>query len=449
MFIAIAGDKLDGHDYIQQAIDLGAVVIIYQKAITNLQQNITYIQVEDTNKALGHIACAFFDYPSTKLKLIGVTGTNGKTTVVTLLFKLFSQLGYACGLLSTVQNKIKSEIIEATHTTPDAIQLNELLAKMVEQKCAFVFMECSSHAIHQQRIAGLYFTGAIFTNLTHDHLDYHQNFENYLQAKKYFFDNITNQAFAITNIDDENGYKMIENTPAKKYTYSINNSADFKMKIIENNLEGLFLKIQDIEFHARLVGEFNAYNLMAVYATAICLGEDKNKIITIISNIDGAEGRFECLLSKLKVVGIIDYAHTPDALENVLTTIQKIKKDNQKIITVLGCGGNRDKTKRPIMLASACKYSDQVIVTSDNPRNEAVEEIIQDMYLNIPSAFKRKTIQVNDRHEAIMKAVKLANAFDIILIAGKGHEKYQEIKGVKYPFDDKKILSNIFNEPLN
>ena len=446
LFIALEGGLTDGHNFIEEAIHKGAIAILHSKNLIEYKKNITYIQVKDAQYALAYIASTFYNNPSAKLKIVGVTGTNGKTTVATLLFKLFSKLGYSCGLISTVQNQINNTIIPSTHTTPDAIQLHGLLAKMVAENCTFVFMECSSHAIHQHRITGINFTGAIFTNLTLDHLDYHKTFEEYVLVKKKLFDNLSISSFSISNIDDNYGMKMIENTGSKKVTYSIQNLSNIKGKIVENNLTGLVLEIDKMEIHFKLVGKFNAFNLLAVYGAAVLLGEDKQKILKELSTLDGAAGRFDGLLSKNNIVGIIDYAHTPDALENILNTIQQLKKENQQLITVVGCGGNRDKTKRPLMLQIACKYSNTVIVTSDNPRFEMAEDIIADMFEGITSSFKRKTTTIIDRKLAIETAVKLAVANDIILIAGKGHEKYQEINGVKNPFDDKKILSNYFNK---
>ena len=446
LFIALEGGLTDGHNFIEEAIHKGAIAILHSKNLIEYKKNITYIQVKDAQYALAYIASTFYNNPSAKLKIVGVTGTNGKTTVATLLFKLFSKLGYSCGLISTVQNQINNTIIPSTHTTPDAIQLHGLLAKMVAKNCTFVFMECSSHAIHQHRITGINFTGAIFTNLTLDHLDYHKTFEEYVLVKKKLFDNLSISSFSISNIDDNYGIKMIENTGSKKVTYSIQNLSNIKGKIVENNLMGLVLEIDKMEIHFKLVGKFNAYNLLAVYGAAVLLGEDKQKILKELSTLDGAAGRFDGLLSKNNIVGIIDYAHTPDALENILNTIQQLKKENQQLITVVGCGGNRDKSKRPLMLQIACKYSNTVIVTSDNPRFEMAEDIIADMFEGITSSFKRKTTTIIDRKLAIETAVKLAVTNDIILIAGKGHEKYQEINGVKNPFDDKKILSNYFNK---
>jgi UDP-N-acetylmuramoyl-L-alanyl-D-glutamate--2,6-diaminopimelate ligase len=375
-----------------------------------------------------------------------VTGTNGKTTVATLLFKLFTELGYTCGLISTVENHIGNTIVPATHTTPDAIQLNALLHKMVQAGCTHVFMEVSSHAIHQHRITGLHFLGGAFTNITHDHLDYHHTFEAYLEAKKAFFDQLSSDAFALTNLDDKNGEQMIADTKAKKLTYALHAPATYKGKILENQLTGLVMMVNNIEVHCRLIGTFNAYNFLAVYGVAIQLGENSESVLTILSALTGAEGRFDYIISKQNIIGIVDYAHTPDALENVLTTIAKLRKGGEDVITVVGCGGDRDKTKRPIMAQVACDLSTKVFLTSDNPRSEDPNDIIKDMEQGLTSAAKRKYINIVDRREAIKAAVSFAKPGDIILVAGKGHEKYQDIKGVKHDFDDKAILKNLFNE---
>jgi UDP-N-acetylmuramoyl-L-alanyl-D-glutamate--2,6-diaminopimelate ligase len=391
------------------------------------------------------MAHQFYDAPSTKIKLVGVTGTNGKTTIATLLFKLFSALGYTCGLVSTVQNQIGDQIIPATHTTPDAVSLNELLNTMVNAGCSHVFMECSSHAVHQHRITGLVFTGALFSNITHDHLDYHKTFENYIAAKKGFFDALPASAFAITNADDKRGEVMLQNTKSKKLSYGLKSSADYKGKILENALTGLVMLVNEIEVHFRLIGEFNAYNLLAVYGAAVNLGVESNTALTTLSMLAGAEGRFDYVISNKQVIGIIDYAHTPDALENVLATIKKLRKGYEQVITVVGCGGDRDKAKRPIMAQTACDLSDKVILTSDNPRTEDSAQIIADMEAGLNTAAKRKYISIIDRKEAIKAAVAFAKPEDIVLVAGKGHEKYQDINGVKHPFDDKAILLAFFN----
>jgi UDP-N-acetylmuramoyl-L-alanyl-D-glutamate--2,6-diaminopimelate ligase len=444
-FIAIKGDTVDGHMFISKAIELGAVAIVVEDMPTEIQENITYIQVANSNVAAGIMAHNFYGEPTNNMKLVGVTGTNGKTTVATILFNLFTKLGYTCGLVSTVENKIGQNVIPSTHTTPDAISLNALLHKMEEADCEFVFMECSSHAIFQNRIAGLNFAGAIFTNITHDHLDYHKTFEEYIRVKKCWFDNLSNTAFAISNADDKRGAVMLQNTAAKKYYYSLRTVADFKGKILDNNLSGLHMMINELEVHFKLIGEFNAYNLLAVYGAAINLGINKVDVLLALSNLDGAEGRFDYQVSNTeKIIGIVDYAHTPDALLNVLVTIKNLRKGYEKIITVVGCGGNRDKAKRPLMATVACEHSDKVILTSDNPRNELPDDILKDMQEGVTVVTKRKVITIADRYEAIKTAVSLCGKEDIVLVAGKGHEKYQEINGVKHDFDDKKIMNEVF-----
>ena len=445
-FVAIKGAQSDGNDFIQKAIENGATVIIGEQKPIELNPAITYIIVENAQEAVAIMAHQFYEEPSTKLKLVGVTGTNGKTTVATLLFKLFNELGYTCGLISTIENYIGKTIVPSTHTTPDPIQLNTLLHQMVEAGCTHVFMEVSSHAIHQHRITGLHFVGGAFTNITHDHLDYHQTFEAYLEVKKAFFNQLPSSSFALTNLDDKNGAKMVLNTKAKKITYALHAPANYKGKILENLLSGLVMNINDIEVHCRLIGTFNAYNLLAVYGIAIELGEQPQEVLVILSALTGAEGRFDYIVSQEHIIGIVDYAHTPDALENVLTTIAKLRKGNETVITVVGCGGDRDKTKRPIMAQVACDLSNKVFFTSDNPRSEDPNEIIKDMEQGLSSAAKRKYINIVDRKEAIKAAISFAKAGDIILIAGKGHEKYQDVKGVKHDFDDKQILENLFKE---
>jgi UDP-N-acetylmuramoyl-L-alanyl-D-glutamate--2,6-diaminopimelate ligase len=444
-FVAIKGVAQDGHEYISKAIELGAKVIVCENMPALLVEGVTYIKVASTPEAVAFMAHQFYDAPSTKIKLVGVTGTNGKTTIATLLFKLFSSLGYTCGLVSTVQNQIGDQIIPSTHTTPDAVSLNELLSTMVNAGCSHVFMECSSHAVHQHRITGLVFTGALFSNITHDHLDYHKTFEAYIAAKKGFFDALPATAFAITNADDKRGEVMLQNTKAKKLCYGLKSSADFKGKILENALTGLVMLVNEIEVHFRLIGEFNAYNLLAVYGAAVNLGIESSVALTNLSMLAGAEGRFDYIISNKQVIGIIDYAHTPDALENVLATIKKLRKGYEQVITVVGCGGDRDKTKRPIMAQTACDLSDKVILTSDNPRTEDPAQIIADMEAGLNTAAKRKYISILDRKEAIQAAVEFARPEDIVLVAGKGHEKYQDINGVKHPFDDKAILLAFFN----
>ena len=444
IFVAIRGAKSDGHHFIEKAVSSGAVAIVCEEMPASFSDSVTYLQVNNTQEAVAYMANNFYGEPSKKIKLVGVTGTNGKTTIATVLFKLFTQLGYKCGLISTVQNQIADKIIPATHTTPDAVSLNALLNQMYEEGCSHVFMECSSHAIHQHRITGLYFTGGLFSNITHDHLDYHKTFEEYIRVKKRFFDELPSSAFAISNADDKRGEVMLQNTHAKKYLYSLKTTASFKGKILENALTGLVMLVNDKEVHFRLIGEFNAYNLLAVYGAAVCLGEESETALTALSLLSGAEGRFDYSISSGLVIGIVDYAHTPDALENVLMTIKKLRKGHEQIITVVGCGGDRDKTKRPIMAQTACDLSDRVILTSDNPRSEDPSAILHDMEQGLNSAAKRKYISIVDRKEAIKIAVGFANREDIILVAGKGHEKYQDIKGVKYAFDDKEVLREMF-----
>lgn len=444
MFIAIKGEKVDGHDFIQQSIDKGAAIIVCEELPALLNGAVTYIQVKNAHEAAAYIAHNFYDEPSKRLKLVGVTGTNGKTTIATLLFKLFSGLGYKCGLISTVQNQIGNEIIPSTHTTPDTISLNALLKQMADAGCTHAFMECSSHAIHQHRITGLHFAGGIFSNITHDHLDYHKTFDEYIRVKKSFFDNLTSDAFALSNLDEKRGTVMLQNTPAKKYYYSLKNVADFKGKILENALTGLVMLVNDKEVHFLLIGEFNAYNLLAVYGAAICLGEDAEKALLVLSSLSGAEGRFDYLISKEKIIGIVDYAHTPDALENVLSTIKKLRRGDEQVITVVGCGGDRDKTKRPEMAEIAAALSNRTILTSDNPRSEDPAQILKDMEAGLNSAGRRKSISIVDRKEAIKTAVSFANSEDIILVAGKGHEKYQIIGNQKLHFDDKEVLREMF-----
>ncbi|HEX4371840.1 MAG TPA: UDP-N-acetylmuramoyl-L-alanyl-D-glutamate--2,6-diaminopimelate ligase [Puia sp.] len=445
VFIAVKGVSADGHQFINAVIGKGAAAIVCEVLPEKLKNEIVYVQVENSAAAAGFMAHNFYGQPSEKLKLIGVTGTNGKTTVATLLYKLFESLGYKSGLLSSVQNQVGDTVIPATHTTPDAVSLNALLKQMVDAGCTHAFMETSSHAIHQDRIAGLQYAGAIFTNITHDHLDYHKTFDEYIRVKKSFFDSLPSSAFAISNADDKRGKVMLQNTNAKKYFYSLKTMAEFKGRILENNLTGLIMTINDQEVHFRLIGEFNAYNLLAVYGAAVCLGEDKHEVLRCLSVLTGAEGRFDYMISaNEKIIGIVDYAHTPDALINVLTTIQNLRKGHEHIITVVGCGGDRDKTKRPVMGEVACKYSNKAIFTSDNPRSENPEQILKEMETGLDVAAKRKFISMPDRREAIKTAVSLAMRDDIVLIAGKGHEKYQDIKGIKYPFDDKEVLREVF-----
>ncbi len=445
LFIAVRGVAVDGHEFIEKAVEKGAVAIVCENMPAIKKEGIVYVQVENSAVAAGHIAHNFFGQPSEKFKLVGVTGTNGKTTIATLLYKLFTTLGYKCGLLSTVENHIGDKIVAATHTTPDAISLNALLKQMADEGCTHVFMEASSHAIHQHRVTGLQFAGGIFTNITHDHLDYHQTFDEYIRVKKSFFDGLSSTAFAISNADDKRGTVMLQNTNAKKYYYSLKTVADFKGRILENSLAGLVMTIDNQEVHFRLIGEFNAYNLLAVYGAAVCMEEQRQEVLKYLSVLTGAEGRFDYIISVHdKVIAIVDYAHTPDALLNVLATIKKLKKGFEKIITVVGCGGDRDKTKRPVMAEVACEHSDKAIFTSDNPRSEDPVQIIKDMEAGLSISAKRKHISIVDRKEAIKTAINLAAKEDIVLIAGKGHEKYQEIKGVKNHFDDKEVVKEMF-----
>lgn len=443
LFVAVKGTQVDGHAFIGQVVQKGCTVVVCEELPEEIPTEVTFIRVKNSAEALGMMASAFYGHPSEELKLIGITGTNGKTTTVTLLYHLFESLGYKSGMISTVLNKVHEQLIPATHTTPDAVRLNKMLREMVDQGCEFSFMEVSSHALEQNRIAGIHFTGAVFTNITHDHLDYHKSFKNYLQVKKKLFDGLPASAFALVNVDDKNGLVMLQNTKAGKYTYGLKNMADFKGKVMENYFDGLLMKVNDEEFNALLPGEFNAYNLVATYATALLLGMDKTEVLISLSNTKGAEGRFEIIRSKDNIIGIIDYAHTPDALKNVLETINKIRTYNEQLITVVGAGGDRDKEKRPKMARIVSTMCDRVILTSDNPRSENPEQILQDMRVGLDPAKKGKTLVISDRREAIKTAVNLAGPGDLILVAGKGHEKYQEIKGVKYPFDDKQILTEL------
>lgn len=445
VFVAVKGAAADGHQFIEKAISSGAVAVICEEMPAAVNDKVVYVQAENSAAAAGYMAHNFYGQPSEKLKLVGVTGTNGKTTIATLLYKLFTSLGYTCGLISTVENMIGEKTVPATHTTPDAVSLNSLLQEMVKAGCTHVFMETSSHAVHQHRVTGLQYTGGIFSNITHDHLDYHKTFDEYIRVKKAFFDSLPSSAFAISNADDKRGLVMLQNTNAGKYMYSLRTAADFKGRILDNSLNGLLMTVNDTEVHFRLIGEFNAYNLLAVYGAAVCLGEDKQEVLTTLSMLTGAEGRFDYQVSANdRVIAIVDYAHTPDALLNVLATIKKLKKGFEQVITVVGCGGDRDRTKRPIMAEAACEHSDKVIFTSDNPRSEDPAQIIRDMEEGLAPAYKRKYISIVDRKEAIKTAISLAGPEDIILVAGKGHEKYQEIKGVRNHFDDKEVVKEMF-----
>lgn len=446
LFFAVRGTQVDGHNYIDKAIEKGAIAIVCEQLPATLNDAVTYIKVDNSAYVLGMSASNFFDNPSKRLKLTGVTGTNGKTTIATLLYRLFTDAGYVCGLLSTIENIVDHEVIPSTHTTPDPIELNALLKKMVDKGCEYAFMEVSSHSVDQDRIAGLEFAGGIFTNLTHDHLDYHKTMANYRNAKKKFFDNLPANAFALTNLDDKNGAVMLQNTKAKRLTYALKHDADFKGVVLESHFDGMMIKVNGTEMFTQLVGGFNASNLLAIYGAAISLGFDKNELLVEISKLKGANGRFDMVHSDCGIVGIVDYAHTPDALENVLKTINDVRCHKETLITVVGCGGNRDTTKRPEMAAVAAKMSDKVILTSDNPRNEDPDEIIRQMKEGLDEEAKRHVLSITNRREAIRTAVALANKGDIILLAGKGHENYQEINGVKNHFDDKEELSKALKE---
>lgn len=445
LFIAVKGTQADGHEFIVQAVKAGAVAVVCEKLPDEISDEVTYVAVKDSSRALGWIASNFYGNPSSKLKLVGITGTNGKTTVATLLYNLFRKMGHKAGLLSTVVNKINDEEIPASHTTPDAIRLNELLDEMVKKGCEYAFMEVSSHAIQQERVAGQQFAGAAFTNISHDHLDYHKTFDAYINAKKKLFDELTSESFALVNVDDKRGRIMLQNTKASKNTYALRSVAEFKGKLISNTLQGIEMEIDNKNVWFRLIGDFNAYNLLAVYGVAVLLGKESDEVLTQLSLMDGAPGRFEQVVNNSNVTAIVDYAHTPDALKNVLETIAEFRAEAKQVITVVGCGGNRDKGKRPLMASIACKWSDKVILTSDNPRDEDPMEIIKDMQAGVSPADYKKTVVLADREEAIKTACLLADNNDIILVAGKGHETYQEIKGVKHPFDDKEVLGRMLN----
>ena len=440
LFVAVKGYKTDGHDFISSAIASGASSVICEILPENPDKSICWIKTSDSAKALGLAASNFFGNPSSSLKLVGVTGTNGKTTIATLLYRMFLRLGYKCGLFSTVCNYINEKELEATHTTPDPIQLNNLLSRMVDAGCDFAFMEVSSHSADQQRIAGLKFVGGIFTNLTHDHLDYHKTFDNYLAAKKSFFDSLPAGSFALVNVDDKNGRVMLQNCTARHYTFSVRGVADYRCKVIEQSFEGMGVKIQDEEVWTKFIGGFNASNLLAVYAASELLGAVKKEILTILSDLQPVSGRLELVKSPTGISGIVDYAHTPDALLNVIDTINKIREGGVQLITVVGAGGDRDRTKRPKMAAISAEGSTKVILTSDNPRTEDPEKILDEMEAGITPDLKRKTLRIADRREAIKTAVMLANKGDVVLIAGKGHETYQDIMGVKLHFDDREEL---------
>ncbi len=448
VFVAIRGTVSDGHEFIEKAINLGAIAIVCDIFPEITVEGITYIQVKDTNKALAFLAANFYGNPSQEIKLVGVTGTNGKTTIASLLYQLFKKAGFKVGLLSTVKILVDEMEYKATHTTPDSITINYYLAAMLEAGVEYCFMEVSSHGIHQKRTEGLFFTGGIFTNLSHDHLDYHTSFAEYRDVKKSFFDNLPKSAFALSNIDDKNGLVMLQNTNARKLTYALKSYSNYKAQILENQLSGLLLKINDNEVWVRLIGTFNAYNLLAIYGTAVELGMESLEVLRIMSELESVSGRFQYIISNENITAIVDYAHTPDALDNVLKTINDIRTKNEQLITVVGCGGDRDKTKRPIMANISSTLSDKVIITSDNPRTENPSMIIAEMEAGVEPQNYKKTISIEDRKQAIKTACQLAKPNDIILIAGKGHETYQEIQGVKYDFDDMQIVKELL-EQLN
>jgi UDP-N-acetylmuramoyl-L-alanyl-D-glutamate--2,6-diaminopimelate ligase len=448
VFVAIRGTVSDGHEFIEKAISLGAIAIVCDVFPEAIAEGITYIQVKDTNKALAFLAANFYGNPSQELKLVGVTGTNGKTTIASLLYQLFKKAGFKVGLLSTVKIMVDEVEYKATHTTPDSITINYYLAAMLEAGVEYCFMEVSSHGIHQKRTEALFFTGGIFTNLSHDHLDYHTSFAEYRDVKKSFFDNLPKSAFALSNIDDKNGLVMLQNTSARKLTYALKSYSNYKAQILENQLSGLLLKINDNEVWVKLIGTFNAYNLLAIYGTAVELGMESLEVLRIMSELESVSGRFQYIISNENITAIVDYAHTPDALDNVLKTINDIRTKNEQLITVVGCGGDRDKTKRPVMANIASTLSDKVIITSDNPRTENPSTIIAEMEAGVEPQNYKKTISIEDRKQAIKTACQLAKPNDIILIAGKGHETYQEIQGVKHDFDDMQIVKELL-EQLN
>ena len=449
LFVAVKGTQSDGHEFISRAVDLGASAIVCEKLPDTIYEKATYVTVKNSAQSLGIIAANFFGNPSQKLKLVGVTGTNGKTTVATLLYKLFGSLGHRCGLISTVEYRIIDKVLPSTHTTPDPVQLNQLLKDMVDAGCHYAFMEVSSHAIDQDRIAGLQFAGAIFTNITHDHLDYHKTFENYIKAKKKFFDGLSSDAFALVNADDKRGMVMLQNTKATKYTFGLRKLTDFKGKMLSNTIEGLEMEVMQKPVWFKLIGDFNAYNILAVYGAAMLLEQDSDRTLTVLSSMQGAVGRFELIGRGSKITAIVDYAHTPDALKNVLETIKQFRSGTEQVITVVGCGGNRDKTKRPLMASIAVRFSDKVVLTSDNPRDEDPMEIIREMQSGIGPSDARKTLVIPDREEAIKTACMMANPKDIVLVAGKGHETYQEIRGVKHPFDDREVVERMLKLVAN
>ncbi len=446
LFVAVTGLTVDGHNYIDQAIDGGAHVIVCEKLPATIRKEITYVQTDNSAKALGILSTNFHGRPSDKIKLIGITGTNGKTTCATLLFELFSHMGYRTGLLSTVENRINEKVLSSGFTTADAVQLNELLAEMVSEGCTHCFMEVSSHALIQHRVAGIHFHMGVFTNISHDHLDYHRTFDEYIKAKKILFDDLSSEAIALVNADDKRGNIMLQNTKADKYRMGIRSMADFKARVIHNTLQGLELNFNGVDVWFKLIGEFNAYNLLTAYAVASLLGEDSEEILSSLSTARGASGRFEKVDNPANVLAIVDYAHTPDALENVLQTIEELRTKNELLVTVIGCGGDRDKSKRPEMARIAASFSNKVILTSDNPRSEDPKQILEDMRAGIPKSFQRNLMVIEDRKEAIRTACNIARDEDIILIAGKGHETYQEIKGERFHFDDREVLNELLNQ---
>jgi UDP-N-acetylmuramoyl-L-alanyl-D-glutamate--2,6-diaminopimelate ligase len=446
VFVAIKGTLSDGHQFIDKALQQGAIAVVCEEFPSVIVNGVTYIKVKDSNEALAFLAANFYDNPSEKLRLVGVTGTNGKTTIASLLYQLFKNAGCKVGLLSTVKIMVDQQEFKATHTTPDSLTINRYLDLMVQVGCEFCFMEVSSHGVHQKRTEALHFEGGVFTNLSHDHLDYHNTFAEYRDVKKSFFDSLSKSAFALTNADDKNGVVMLQNTKAKKLTYALKSYADYKAQILENQLSGLLLKINDNEVWVKLIGSFNAYNLLAIYGVAIELGIEKMEALRLLSELESVSGRFQFIVSDLKITAIVDYAHTPDALENVLNTIEDIRTKNEQLITVVGCGGDRDKTKRPIMANIASAMSDKAIFTSDNPRTENPETIIEEMEKGVEPQNFKKTVSILDRKQAIKTACQLANPNDIILIAGKGHETYQEINGVRHDFDDLKIVTELLKQ---
>ena len=446
VFVAIKGSLSDGHQFIDKAISLGAAVVVCEDLPATLLENITYVKVQNSNQALSYLAANYYNNPSQKLKLIGITGTNGKTTIASLLFQMFKKAGYKVGLLSTVKIMVDEVEYKATHTTPDSLTINQYLDEMVEVGCEFCFMEVSSHGIHQKRTESLHFEGGVFTNLSHDHLDYHDTFAEYRDVKKSFFDNLPKSAFAITNVDDKNGVVMLQNTVARKRTYALKTYADFKAQVLENQLSGLVLKINNDEVWTKLIGSFNAYNLLAIYGVALELGIESNEALRLLSELESVSGRFQFIISESKITAIVDYAHTPDALENVLKTIEDIRTKNEQLITIVGCGGDRDKTKRPIMANIAASLSDKAIFTADNPRTENPQTIIEEMEVGVEGQNFKKTISILDRKQAIKTACQMANPGDIILIAGKGHETYQEINGVRHDFDDMQIVQELLKQ---